>query len=124
MARRKFNREFKISAVQLVNHQGYTVAVAASIYTTEARHSATIAYIVGMGSQGNRMCAVSLVFLLRVAEPCCVSDEWRGVYGLHAIALTGTHPNPTPSAFFLTRNPRCADVLRTMDAGMNAFTQE
>jgi transposase len=29
MARRKFNREFKISAVQLVNHQGYSVAAAA-----------------------------------------------------------------------------------------------
>lgn len=29
MARRKFTREFKISAVQLVNHQGYSVAEAA-----------------------------------------------------------------------------------------------
>jgi len=29
MARRKFNREFKISAVQLVNHQGYNIAEAA-----------------------------------------------------------------------------------------------
>lgn len=29
MARRTFKREFKISAVQLVNHQGYTVAAAA-----------------------------------------------------------------------------------------------
>lgn len=29
MARRKFTREFKMSAVQLVNHQGYTVAAAA-----------------------------------------------------------------------------------------------
>ena len=29
MARRKFNREFKVSAVQLVNHQGYSVAEAA-----------------------------------------------------------------------------------------------
>lgn len=29
MARRKFNREFKLSAVQLVNHQGYSVAEAA-----------------------------------------------------------------------------------------------
>jgi len=29
MPRRKFTREFKISAVQLVNHQGYTVAAAA-----------------------------------------------------------------------------------------------
>ena len=29
MARRKFTREFKISAVQLVNHQGYSIAEAA-----------------------------------------------------------------------------------------------
>lgn len=29
MARRKFTREFKISAVQLVNEQGYSVAQAA-----------------------------------------------------------------------------------------------
>jgi len=29
MARRRFNREFKISAVQLVNHQGYSVPEAA-----------------------------------------------------------------------------------------------
>ncbi len=29
MARRKFTREFKVSAVQLVNHQGYTVGAAA-----------------------------------------------------------------------------------------------
>ena len=29
MARRKFTREFKLSAVQLVNQQGYTVAAAA-----------------------------------------------------------------------------------------------
>lgn len=29
MARRKFTREFKLSAVQLVNHQGYSVAEAA-----------------------------------------------------------------------------------------------
>lgn len=29
MARRKFTREFKVSAVQLVNHQGYSVAQAA-----------------------------------------------------------------------------------------------
>jgi transposase len=29
MARRKFTREFKISAAQLVNHQGYTIADAA-----------------------------------------------------------------------------------------------
>ena len=29
MSRRTFNREFKISAVQLVNHQGYTVSAAA-----------------------------------------------------------------------------------------------
>ena len=29
MARRKFTREFKVSAVQLVNHQGYSVAEAA-----------------------------------------------------------------------------------------------
>lgn len=29
MPRRKFTREFKVSAVQLVNHQGYTVAAAA-----------------------------------------------------------------------------------------------
>ena len=29
MARRKFTRELKMSAVQLVNHQGYTVAAAA-----------------------------------------------------------------------------------------------
>jgi transposase len=29
MARRKFTREFKMSAVQLVNHQGYSVADAA-----------------------------------------------------------------------------------------------
>lgn len=29
MARRKFNREFKVSAVQLVNHQGYSIAEAA-----------------------------------------------------------------------------------------------
>ena len=29
MARRKFTREFKISAVQLVNHQGYAIAEAA-----------------------------------------------------------------------------------------------
>jgi transposase len=29
MARRKFNREFKISAVQLVNHQGYAIVEAA-----------------------------------------------------------------------------------------------
>jgi transposase len=29
MARRKFTREFKISAVQLVNQQGYTAAAAA-----------------------------------------------------------------------------------------------
>jgi transposase len=29
MARRKFTREFKLSAVQLVNQQGYTIAAAA-----------------------------------------------------------------------------------------------
>lgn len=29
MPRRKFTREFKISAVQLVNHQGYTIGAAA-----------------------------------------------------------------------------------------------
>ena len=29
MPRRKFTREFKVSAVRLVNHQGYTVAAAA-----------------------------------------------------------------------------------------------
>ncbi len=29
MARRKFTREFKVSAVQLVNHQGYSVGAAA-----------------------------------------------------------------------------------------------
>jgi len=29
MARRKFTREFKVSAVQLVSHQGYTVGAAA-----------------------------------------------------------------------------------------------
>jgi transposase len=29
MPRRKFTREFKLSAVQLVNHQGYTVVQAA-----------------------------------------------------------------------------------------------
>jgi transposase len=29
MARRKFTREFKLSAVQLVNHQGYSVSAAA-----------------------------------------------------------------------------------------------
>lgn len=29
MARRKFTREFKISAVKLVNEQGYTIAAAA-----------------------------------------------------------------------------------------------
>jgi transposase len=29
MARRKYTREFKVSAVQLVNQQGYTVAAAA-----------------------------------------------------------------------------------------------
>ena len=29
MGRRKFTREFKVSAVKLVNHQGYTVADAA-----------------------------------------------------------------------------------------------
>jgi transposase len=29
MARRKFNREFKLSAVQLVNHQGYSISEAA-----------------------------------------------------------------------------------------------
>ena len=29
MARRKFTREFKLSAVQLVNHQGYSVPEAA-----------------------------------------------------------------------------------------------
>jgi transposase len=29
MARRKFTREFKLSAVQLVNHQGYSIAEAA-----------------------------------------------------------------------------------------------
>ena len=29
MARRKFTREFKMSAVQLVNHQGYTIPAAA-----------------------------------------------------------------------------------------------
>ncbi|QOV89753.1 transposase [Humisphaera borealis] len=29
MPRRKFTREFKISAVQPVNHQGYTIAAAA-----------------------------------------------------------------------------------------------
>ena len=29
MARRTFTREFKVSAVQLVNHQGYTVGAAA-----------------------------------------------------------------------------------------------
>jgi transposase len=29
MARRKFTREFKVSAVQLVNHQGYSIAEAA-----------------------------------------------------------------------------------------------
>ena len=29
MARRKFTREFKVSAVQLVNHQGYKIAEAA-----------------------------------------------------------------------------------------------
>lgn len=29
MARRKFTREFKLSAVQLVNHQGYSVSEAA-----------------------------------------------------------------------------------------------
>jgi len=29
MARRTFTREFKVSAVQLVNHQGYTVPAAA-----------------------------------------------------------------------------------------------
>jgi len=29
MPRRKFTREFKLSAVQLVNHQGYTIPAAA-----------------------------------------------------------------------------------------------
>jgi transposase len=29
MARRKFNQEFKLSAVQLVNHQGYSIPEAA-----------------------------------------------------------------------------------------------
>jgi transposase len=29
MARRKFTREFKVSAIQLVNHQGYTIGAAA-----------------------------------------------------------------------------------------------
>ena len=29
MSRRKFSREFKLSAVQLVTHQGYTIAEAA-----------------------------------------------------------------------------------------------
>lgn len=29
MARRKFTREFKLSAVQLVNHQGYSIPEAA-----------------------------------------------------------------------------------------------
>jgi transposase len=29
MAKRKFNREFKVSAVQLVNHQGYSIPEAA-----------------------------------------------------------------------------------------------
>ena len=36
MARRKFTREFKVSAVQLVNHQGYTVAAAAKSLGVDA----------------------------------------------------------------------------------------
>jgi transposase len=36
MARRKFSREFKISAVKLVNEQGYTIAQAAKSLGIEA----------------------------------------------------------------------------------------
>ncbi len=36
MARRKFTREFKLSAVQLVNHQGYSVPQAAKSLGVDA----------------------------------------------------------------------------------------